>query len=101
MANATSTTDAYIAFVQEISHNGACFIGPVPPVRDGQIIEVHIRGHYPRKARIVGYFPGGYRLDFTERVYGDTLPQSADSGALTLARTVVFSTPEHDKTGDC
>jgi len=101
MPNATSTADTYIAFVQEISHSGACLVGPVPPVREGQIIEVHIRGHYPRKAQIVGYFPGGYRLDFTERVYGDTLPQSALSGALTLAHTVVSCTAKRDKAGDC
>jgi len=71
MFEAVTTTDTTIAFVQEISNTSACFVGPLPQTREGQLIEVHIPGHYPRKARIVGYFPGGYRLDFTEQVFGE------------------------------
>jgi len=96
MSESTTATDTYIAFVQEISDCGASLVGPLPNVSEGQIIEVHIKGHYPRKARITGYFPGGYRLDFTERVLGDHPPPSAVEGAVTLARAVV-----HYASGDC
>ncbi len=96
MPHSTVPKDTYIAFVQEISDRGASFVGPLPNVSEGQLVEVHIKGHYPRKARIAGYFPGGYRLDFMERVVGDHPPESAAEGAVTLARTVV-----RNPSGDC
>ena len=94
MPEAAPVEKTYIAVVQEISDGSASLIGPLPQVHEGQIIEVHIAGHYPRKARIVSYFPGGYRLDFTERIHGARPPPSAVKGAVTLARTVVRIEPE-------
>lgn len=98
MPDAAATTDTYIAFVQEISDRRASFVGPLPHIEEGHLIEIHITGHYTRKARIVGYFPGGYRLDFIERIHGDPPPPSAITGALTLARVLVRNAPKNHST---
>jgi len=101
MLEALTTTDTTIASVQEISNTNACFVGPLRQTREGQLIEVYIPGHDSRKARIVGYLPGGYRLDFTEQVFGETPPQSTITGTLTVARTVVFQAQARCKSGKC
>jgi len=97
MDRRTPETDSYIAFIHEISERSASFVGPLPTLPDGQLIEVHIKGYPAKKARVVDYFAGGYRLDFVERVVGGSSPLSSLDGNLTLARTIVPAGMPNDK----
>jgi len=81
---------SHLAIVQHISEFGAYFLGNLPELKNDQVVDVQIEGHYRRKGRVVEIIPGGYRIDFLERNFDEPLPESAKDGILTLARIKVI-----------